>query len=326
MRNCILAGFILCLFGCNEDSNPIAEKIADSTIYIAWRDGYWKNGVYTSLNTNSMNLNSMWVDGSSVLIGGTVFGEGGSWNVIWKDGKEVLRGETPGGGMTLVASYNNSLAGSWPQTNKWILYRNGITGPIESGSATAIFMTGEDVYLTGNSHGNDYPWGESDFYPLDTYTQCWRNDRLIFKETAHSYANAIFIDGDDIYIGGHLNHYPSLDRVACYWKNGVRVDLTGMDDDAEVRSLFVSSGHVYAAGIINDKAVCWKDGATTYLSGTESSKANSITVLGTDIYVAGGEDKFPAVWKNGVKQVLPDQEKQGDIKVIVAFSNRVTEN
>jgi hypothetical protein len=145
---------------------------------------------------------------------------------------------------------------------------------------------------------------------------------LVFKETDNSYANTIFIFQNDIYMGGHLNIYPSLDRIACYWKNGLRVALTDGSLDAEVRSLFVTDTHIYAAGIINDKAVYWKDGVVVNLSdGVSTSKANSISVLGNDVYVAGKEDKYPALWKNGVKQDLRTGSKQGEIKVVVAVAN-----
>jgi hypothetical protein len=66
--------------------------------------------------------------------------------------------------------------------------------------------------------------------------------------------------------------------------------------------------------------VFWKDAVAITLS-SEVSIANSISVLGTDVYVAGQVDKYPAVWKNGVKQNIPNQDKQGQIKALVAVSN-----
>lgn len=104
--------------------------------------------------------------------------------------------------------------------------------------------------------------------------------------------------------------------------NGQCFKLTQENQDAEVRSLFVTDTNIYAAGVINDQAVCWKDGVVTFLSsGGISSKANSISVLETDVYVAGQEDKYTSVWKNSVKQNIPNQDKQGEIKVVVVVSN-----
>jgi len=144
---------------------------------------------------------------------------------------------------------------------------------------------------------------------------------VIFRESVNSYANTIFIHEDDIYLGGHRNQYPSLNVIACYWKNGERFTLSEESQDAEVKSLFVTDKYVYAAGVIDGQAAYWKNGVATILSNIKSSAANSISVLGTDVYVAGREDGFPAVWKNGLKQNIPNQDKPGEIKVVVAVSN-----
>jgi hypothetical protein len=323
MKGCILIVVALCLFGCNNESPRPVDVTPDSIIHLAGNAGgagasYWKNGVHTSLNGNgSSGVNSMWLDGSSVLIGGY----GDHQDVIWQNGnKTVVDGEHTGG-ITLVASRNNNLFAAWNRPAGWVLSRNGFITPITAGWPTAMGILEDEAYIASNTPGNEHPWGSA-FYSMDTYAQYCKNDQVIFKEDSNSYANAIFIHNSDIYMGGHLNHYPSLDRIACYWKNGQRVTLTDVSQDAEVRSLFVNATNVYAAGMINDRAVYWKDGVAVNLSnGLTNSVANSISVLGTDVYVAGRDGKYPAVWKNGVKQNIPNQEKQGEIKVVIAVSN-----
>lgn len=321
MKSCILIAITLCLFGCsNEGPNPVGERTPDSTVRLAGIAGvgsYWKNGVHTALS-NASQVFSMSVDGSLVLIGGSLTG---GQDVIWQNGEETPVDGGPGG-VTLVASRDNNIFGVWATTGGWVIYKNGTTTPISrTGWPTAMALLGDDVYIAGTSQGNDHPWGTA-FYPLDTYAQCWKNGQVIFRDSVHTYATSIFIHQDDIYMGGHLNHYPSLDRIACYWKNGQRFKLTEENQDAEVTSLFVTDTHVYAAGMINDEAVYWKDGDVINLStSVANSIAYSISVLGTDVYVAGREDKYPAVWKNGLKQIIPNQDKQGEIKAVVAVSN-----
>ena len=324
MKGCGLITIVLCFFGCsNEGPSPVRVWAPDSTVHLAGNAGgasYWKNGVHSALHDTGLlsQVNSMSVDGSTVLIGGWI-GGADARKVMWQNGGEIILGAHGGGGVTLVASRDNNVFAVYNQ----LLYKNGTTTPIDNvGWPTAMALQGDDVYIAGASQGNDYPWMVSTFYPLDTYALCWKNEQVIFRDTVHSYANTIFIHEDDIYLGGHLNHYPSLDRIACYWKNGQRFKLTAENQDAEVRSLFITDTHIYAAGVINDQAVYWKDGVATFLSsGGMISKANSISVLGTDVYVAGQEDKYPCVWKNGLKQNIPNQEKQGEIKVVVAVSN-----
>jgi hypothetical protein len=326
-RFLLLIAITLCFYRCSEDAaEPVILSAPDCTVYLAGNageGGYWKNEVYNMLGEGYAQVNSMSVDDTVVVIGGWTFDQEGEAEVtVWKNGVEEVTGGTHTGGVTFVAARNNELYGVWNEGDGWILYKNGIKTPISPrGWPTGIALLNGDVYIVGSSQGNEHPWGSA-FYSLDTYTQCWRNDEVIFRDSVYSYANTIFIHQNDIYLGGHRNHYPLLDRVACYWKNGQRIELTTESEDAEVRSLFVTDTQVYAAGSINGKAAYWKDGAAVVLSnGVTNSMANSISVLGTDVYIAGQEGKYPAVWKNGIKQTFPNQEKEGAIEVVIAVSN-----
>lgn len=326
MKGCILIAITLCLFGCgNEGPEPVSPRGPDSTIHLAGNVGggnYWKNGIRSVVGENGLWVQSMAVDDTSVVIGGTVGGTE-SGKVIVQDGKET-RLASGGSGLVLVAARDKKIFGVWIDTDQvpgWELYKNGTTTAIDpTGSPTAIALHGDDVYISGSRHGFEYPWMVSPWYHLDTYALCWKNEHEVFRETVHSSANTIFVHGDDIYLGGHLNHYPSLNKVACYWKNGERIALTREDQDAEVKALFVTNTHVYAAGVVNDRAVYWQDGFVIEV-GAEPSVANSISVLGTNVFVAGREGKYPAVWKNAIKQDIHTQDSQGEIKVVVAVSN-----
>lgn len=326
MKGCIVVAIVLCLVGCGKDDpDPIGAWTPDSTIHLAGIAGdgsYWKNGVHSTLRENGLWVQSMAVDGSSVVIGGLAFGADGG-NVLWYDGQEIKL-TTIRGGVVLVAARDKKLFGVWSGTDQlpgWELYMNGTTIPIDyTGWPTGLALLGDDVYISGTRHGNEYEWMVSPFYSLDTYAMCWKNGKEVFRETDRSYANTIFTHGDDVYMGGHSNHIPSLNKTACYWKNGQRVDLSPEDKDAEVKALFITESHVYAAGVIDGEAVYWKDGLEIIVS-SEPSIANSISVLGDDVYVAGREDKYPAVWKNARRQDIPNQERQGEIKVVVAVKN-----
>jgi hypothetical protein len=321
MRTCIAIALVICLFGCgNEGDNPASFRIADSTVHLAGYSGmgsYWKNGIRTPLNFSP--IQSMSVEGPTVAIGGTSSG----LNIIWQNGNEVIL-EGSNGGVTLVAIRGaNTFAVGYKSRTGWLLYKNGIRSNIEyTGWATGLGIIGDDAYIAGNRQGSEHQWHVSPFYHLDTYALMWKNEKEIFRETVNSYANTIFIHENDIYLGGHLNQYPSLKKVACYWKNGERVRLAPDDQDAQVLSLFINNDHVYAAGEKDGEAVYWVDGHIINLSTSSgSSKANSIYVLGDDVYVAGMEDQRGAVWKNGLKQFIPEQHTVGEIKFIAVTSN-----
>ena len=92
------------------------------------------------------------------------------------------------------------------------------------------------------------------------YAQYWKNGQLIFRESIHSYVSSIFIYRNDVYVAGYLSTaYPGAD-IACYWKNGQRVNLTDGNIGSIATSIFVTDTNVDVSGDVNFQAVYWKDG------------------------------------------------------------------
>ena len=135
-------------------------------------------------------------------------------------------------------------------------------------------------------------------------------------------ASSIFVSGNDVYVAGSeitsiQTVFPfSTTSTAKYWKNGTAVNLSSGTDDAYGNSVFVSGNDIYEAGaeqtstrpkypFINSVAKYWKNGTPVGLTdGRNYAVANSIFVLGNDVYVAGFEFKdtlsVAKYWKNGV--------------------------
>jgi hypothetical protein len=99
------------------------------------------------------------------------------------------------------------------------------------------------------------------------------------------------------------------------WKNGVAQHL-GVPEGAlstAVRSVFVSGGNVYAAGIVVYSAspqlyapALWKNGVPQILGEANGMNyADSVYVFGDDVFVAGYEREMvdgnyvATLWKNG---------------------------
>jgi hypothetical protein len=327
MRGCILILITLCFLGCDDhDPNP-----ADKTVHIAGfvvnstggaTASYWEDGAHTALTHDSIysNVHSLYVDGSSVLIGGWKWNPSPSKSVIWQDGTEnIIEGTF--GGNTLIASRNNKLFGVWHDSSlRWVYSKNGTIHQIIDTAynigANGLALLGDDMYIAGSSAYHD---GKPDSKTYQ-HAQCWKNGQLIFRENELSNAMSIFIHQNDIYMAGYFENGAFPGNNACYWKNGQRVDLTGAY--AIGLSVFVAGGHVYVSGYMDQQAVYWKDGEMTVLSTPGSySAANSIFVQGTDVYVAGAEHGYPALWKNDVKQIIQNQEKRGELKFVVVGSN-----
>jgi hypothetical protein len=210
------------------------------------------------------------------------------------------------------------LFGVWDEgISGWVFNKNGTSQSIVDTATniapTGLAVLGDDMYISGFSSYHD---GSVPDAPTDYHAQCWKNGQLIFRENKTSGAYAIFIHQNNIYMAG------TQGNVACYWKNGARVDLTDGSAPSIAKSIFVTDAHVYVSGMLNYQAVYWKDGAIIPLTteGT-NSMANSIFVHGEDVHVGGYEHRYPAYWKNDVKQNIANQDKPGEIKFVVVGSN-----
>ena len=340
MKTRILIALSISLFACNrEEIDPL-----DDTVHLAGFisvpagnaggsttvGSYWRDGVYSAL-TNSdtpSRVTSMYVDGSSVLMGGWKWFASDpvapSKVVVWYNLQDTVV-DVAFGSPILVAAHDNNAFGVWFEGESgWVLNKNGVSQPVADTARdidpSDLAILGEDAYISGasNFHDGTKP------HPLNgtQHAQCWKNGQLIFREEENSNALSIFIHRNDIYLAGHQYDLGSTTGIACYWKNGLRVNLTDGSGKALAKSVFVTDDHVYAAGMIDDQAVYWVDGAATYLT-TEgkNSMANSVFVHRSDVHVGGYEHGHPAYWKNGVRQNIPNQEELGSVEFVVVGEN-----
>ncbi len=177
-------------------------------------------------------------------------------------------------------------------------------------------MSGGNVYVAG------YYAAEENSKETAVY---WKNgvkkDLPKKSETAYSYANAICVAGNQVYIGG------KDDRTAELWKltlDGVLTSTDELSQGMDANAVFVSGNDVYVAGKGSDeKAHYWKNGVIQNLEGNEST-ANSIFVWNNEVHIAGSDINnsaySPKYWKNGVRYDLSNNDTNGE-----AFSVFVVE-
>lgn len=179
------------------------------------------------------------------------------------------------------------------------LWKNGnlTLYPETNSTGESIFVSDQNVYVAGHAGGNT--------------AYLWTNGVMSRLQPVGATSNAaysVFVSGNDVYVAG--NKVKSRDeyiRLATYWKNGVATDLTDGTSNAQINSIVVAEGVVYAAGRENSRPVFWIDGVPTYPEGT--FEANSIRVSDKgDVYV-GGRDRnnSPMIWKNGEPIRLSEQ-------------------
>jgi hypothetical protein len=333
MKSCILIVVTLCLSNCGEEQ---VRTTVDRTVHLAGfvenapggsgegtLASYWENGVYTALENPeiSSQVGSLYVDGSSVLIGGLKYGDNtSSAALIWRDGTEtVIEGVF---GKPMIASRNDNLFGVWLDTTGWVFHKNGTSQPIidteDDFGPMAMALLGDHMYISGYSAG-------AALSPTGTaiqHAQYWKNGQLIFRESEVSNGLSISTHHTDIYMAGVLYPPGGLTSIACYWKNGKRVNLTDGSGVAVAKSVFVTDKHVYVAGMRNNQAMYWKDGDAISLTTIAThSMANSIFVQEEDVHVGGYENGHPAYWKNNVRQHIANQDKLGEIRFVVVGSN-----
>jgi hypothetical protein len=174
-------------------------------------------------------------------------------------------------------------------------------------AATAIAVSGADVYIAGEIHNG------SGVNINPTQACYWKNEVITDLPSTEiaSYTKAIAVSGADVYIAGYGNG-----EKACYWENGVKTDLPSTRTGGRAMAIAVSGADVYIAGETHngrgadnnrepDQACYWIN-QTIYdipLSG-DGGLAKDIAVSGADVYIAGSDNdgNFKAFyWKNGVK-------------------------
>lgn len=175
----------------------------------------------------------------------------------------------------------------------------------------------------------------------------WKNGRLKFIDSAHynftpdyglqgAGAVSIAVSGNDVYAAGY-EIYQSPYRGDVYngisWKNGMLADMTGGLTPIYLASIIKSGTDIYVAGGGNGVAVFWKNGNAVELNsggGPSVSWASvtSMAVSGTDVYVAGYEEKYGSYyvakyWKNGNPVILSDGTKNTFATSIAVSGNDV---
>jgi hypothetical protein len=312
---------------------------------------YWKNGQAVSLTdgTTYAAAYSIFVSGNDVYacgnVGYVVDAVTSPQAYYWKNGNPVILGAgyarsiAVSGNDVYVCGYtgnafNGYNACYWKNGNITYLPENTRSDdywddyPVSStdSKAHSIFISGSDVYIAGQETiVRDGSSAISAVY--------WKNGNegyLIkgsFAGSKDDAAYSIFVAGNDVYACGALE--------ARYWKNGTSFYLPGSSGIiTHAQSVFVSGSDVYVAGAQKDGkfyqtylgqqkryvAKYWKNGQPVNLTdGTREAYATSIAISGTDVYVAGYEEKQAGVrnwiakyWKNGKPVVLGEVSKYSE--------------
>jgi len=231
-------------------------------------------------------------------------------------------------GIVDAASYNNSIYIADDAGFYWIV---GADNKIEKKQLnyTSGFKPSEITGISVNSVGDVYVAG-NDVKNNKIYGAYWKNGEQVktFSEKADWYSEKhVAADSNgNVYIPGWMMKSHSV-TYSAYWKNGNLKKLTSTYD-GEATDVAVSGSKVYfsgAHGPICDLpcpvksgtlAAYWQGGRMTKVTKVNTagyqkkwimrSRASSIHVEGSKVYMAGDVDGFvPVYWKNKIQHELP---------------------
>lgn len=181
-----------------------------------------------------------------------------------------------------------------------------------SGGSGSVTET-NDVYISGY-----------EFSGSKIIAKYWKNGVATSLPSTqnYSYANSVFVSGNDIYVCGSEGSGPTTAKL---WKNGTASNLTGTAGFAEAQSVFVSGNDVYVGGISDsnnyDPGVIWKNGTDTLMEGGDLIQ--SVYLSGGVVYASGYGNAKAKFWKNGVPTIFANTDNTGDKFSIFVAGNDV---
>jgi len=218
-----------------------------------------------------------------------------------------------------------------------------------------LSVSAQDVYVAGNQLERR-PSPDPDIH-IGTV---WQNGNVLYTLGEGTTLTSIFVDGEDIYVGGEKGD-PDVQTSAVVWKNNQAITLAsvavqnplpsspsgigGGHCDAGVQSVIVYKGDVYALGctyiqysglrIDDNVAKVWKNGEELYTifdysaqdasGGLEPYWVTSMAIYNGDIYVTGyyydaNDNTYTSLWKNG-EPVDKSEEYKYALSVYVENGN-----
>lgn len=238
----------------------------DSTVIIG---KYWKNGREHILSTQAegfkqvnevfYSLKSICVNKQDVYVGAGNFEinhspEKRMLPCYWKNGQIILPSSDPaidGCAQSMFVSNDTVYVAGWkshysPAGNTVVYWKNGKQVSLTNGEnyayATAMYVSGEDVYVIGEETIMD---DKANQYIIAKY---WKNGKQtqLSPDNRVVHPSSIFVSGQDVYVAGM--EQKSNTQVGIYWKNGKEVKLIDRISRASLESVYVLGTDVYIAG------------------------------------------------------------------------------
>jgi len=198
--------------------------------------------------------------------------------------KEETQPEIPKITTVYVAGVHNGKAVVWKDARMTLLPSSN-----DYARANSVYVVNDDMYVAGTDGG--YKNENAVF---------WKNGVKTTLGTKRSFANAIAVVHNTIYVVGQENYKATL------WVNGIATILP-TTNSSDALAIFIKENKVYIVGNSDNKPCLWNNGTVSYLS-DNIGNARAVYVLGKTIYAAGSDFTNSIsqgrLWKNGVSTIL----------------------
>lgn len=319
----------------DEDGNIVAKNSGNCTITVNVNGISASNDIHvkTTILISGFEVNpykaKLWINDDVIELG-----DGQATGITVNNGKSYVIGSTEDRGYTSTAKL-------WLNEDEQNISNFGTYA-----SATGIFIKNNDIYISGQiegtyysiatywknnektnlTDGNHQAWAydifitdNNEIYSVGTESNdnllsiatVWKNNNVQRLSTVNSGANSIYVEANNIYVGGFEYNSNSGKTKAVLWNNGVPSYFTTGHFNARVNDVIVNNGEVYCVGYSVDNsqleqvATLWVNGFPTYLNdGAFKATAAAVKVFKNDVYVIGriwnGTKYNGIVWKNGI--------------------------
>ncbi len=274
---------------------------------------YWKNGIKTDLSTDEGYTSSIFAKENDVFIAGHYPKGDIARGCYWKNGVKVdLSNDSTESTFTrsiYVSGEDVFVAGFYRSTSndKLVIracyWKNGIRTICGDSSdaysiATSITVDGNNVYIAGEAltrkdeeigcywiNGKNKtnvivlpsPLAKKRVRIFTIYEQA----RPIFLDERYNLIQSMVLIGSiavqdsTVYIAGECNIKGKT--VACFWKNGMLIELPGTTKSTTATSMVINGAEIYIVG--DDGGACyWKNGVKVQLSGKAQKSFRSIGI------------------------------------------------
>jgi len=198
---------------------------------------YWKNGVEVTLSdgTTDEYADSIYVSGSDVYVCGSQIStvNFAIWNAkYWKNGVgTVLSNGTTMDVASKITGLGTDVYIAGTVNNKAVYWLNGAMTTLSTynGGVTDMFISGTDIYISGNEY-------KSSMEPVEI-AKYWLNGtaHALTDGSYDAMAKSIFINGSNVYIAGSSDN----DNNAFYWLNGTKTVIGDGSQNSYIKKTIV---------------------------------------------------------------------------------------